>query len=521
MEHTALPRRAEPLAALSLAIDLGLGQPMEHLLGACVLGGRLCDLLGLSAEQRDQVFYTTLVAWVGCHADSPELTAVFGDDIDFRDATYDVDARGLPRARLMLGHVTYGETPFVRGLQAARFVVTGRLRVNALVRSHWASARTLCRELGIADAVGDQLGYLFERWDGVGVPTGAHGEEIPLGMRVMHLTDALEVFLREGGQGAAVAMAVERRGTQFDPDLVDLFVAHAGEVCAGVGEGDAWALALERAPDERIGSRTELHQVLAAIGDWADLRSPFTAGHSRAVAELATRAGAVLGLGLVAQDRLTRAGLLHDLGRLGIPSTVWDRAEPLTPADVDRVRLHPYYTGRILSQVPALAYLAELAAAHHERLDGSGYPHHAGADTLDLPARVLAVADCYETWRAPRPHRPAIDDEAAARRLRREVREGRLDAEAAEAVLVTAGRPARRRVAQPGGLTAREVDVLRLLVQGRSAREIATDLVISPKTARNHTEHIYAKLGVSNRVGATLFAVKHGLAGPAGTSAHG
>jgi HD-GYP domain-containing protein (c-di-GMP phosphodiesterase class II) len=519
MEHTVLPRRAELLAALSLAIDLGLGQPMEHLLRSCVLGGRLCDLLGLPAERRDRVFYTTLVAWVGCHADSPELTAIFGDDIDFRGATYGVDARGLPRARLMLGHVTYGETPLVRGLQAARFVVTGRRRVDALVRSHWRSARTLCSELGIAGVVGDQLGYLFERWDGKGVPTGAHGEEIPLEMRVVHLTDALEVFLREGGQGAAVAVALERHGTQFDPDLVDLFVTHADEVCAGVGEGDTWALALEQAPDERIGSPAELHEVLTAIGDWADLRSPFTAGHSRAVAELAARAGAMLGLGPGVQDRLDRAGLVHDLGRLGIPSAVWDRAEPLAPADVDRVRLHPFYTGRILSRVPALADLADLAAAHHERLDGSGYPRGAGADALDLPARVLAVADCYQAWREPRPHRPALDDDAAAQRLGREVHAGRLDAAAVEAVLVAAGRPVRRRVAQPAGLTAREVEVLRLLVRGRSAREIAAELVIAPKTARNHTEHIYAKLGVSNRVGATLCAVQHGLVGPDEASA--
>lgn len=141
MEQAPLPRRAELLAALSLAIDLGLGQPMEHLLGSCILGSRVCALLNLATERRDRVFYTTLVAWVGCHADSPELSNIFGDDIAFRGATYAVDARGT-RARLMLGHVGYGEMPFMRGVQAARFVVTGRRQVDALVRSHWSSART-------------------------------------------------------------------------------------------------------------------------------------------------------------------------------------------------------------------------------------------------------------------------------------------------------------------------------------------------------------------------------------------
>lgn len=514
MEHTALPRRAELLAALSLAIDLGLGQPMEHLLRACILGCRLCALLGLPAERQDRVFYATLLAWLGCHADSPELTSLFGDDIAFRSATYTVDARGMTRARLMLGHVTYGETPFVRGVQAARFVVTGRRQVDALVRSHWSSAQTFCGELGIARDVGDQLGFLFERWDGVGVPNGARGEEIPLEMRVMHLTDTLEVFLREGGQDAAIAVIQERRGTQFDPDLVDLVVAHADEVCDGVGEGDAWQLALAVAPADRVASREELRDVLTAMGDWADLRSPFTAGHSRAVADLAARAAAGLGLDEAEQSRLERAGLVHDLGRLGIPSAVWDKSAPLAQTELDRVRLHPYLTGRILSRIPALADLADLAAAHHERLDGSGYPHGTTADALDLPARVLATADCYQAWREPRPHRPALTEGDAASQLRHEVREGRLDGRAAEAVLVAAGQPVRRRGTLPAGLTAREIEVLRLLVRGRSAREIAAELVISPKTARNHTEHIYAKLGVSNRVGATLYAVQHGLVGP-------
>jgi HD-GYP domain-containing protein (c-di-GMP phosphodiesterase class II) len=504
MEHTALPRRAELLAALSLAIDLGLGQPMEHLLRSCILGTRVCALLGLPSERRDRVFYTTLVAWVGCHADSPELTSVFGDDIAFRSATYGVDARGTTRARLMLGHVGYGETPFIRGIQAARFVVTGRRQVDALVRSHWSSARTFCSALGIAGVVGDQLGYLFERWDGVGVPRGARGDEIPLEMRVMQLTDTLEVFLREGG--------LERRGTQFDPDLVDLVAAHADEICAGVGDGDAWQLALAEAPADRVASSEELRDVLTAMGDWADLRSPFTAGHSRAVAHLGARAGAVLGLDETGQGRLRCAGLVHDLGRLGVPSAVWDKTAPLTHTELDRVRLHPYLTGRILSRVPALAVLAELAAAHHERLDGSGYPHGKTAEALDLSSRVLAVADCYQAWREPRPHRPALTDDDAAERLRHEVRAGRLDGRAADAVLAAAGRPQRRRGTTPAGLTAREVEVLRHLVRGRSAREIATELSISPKTARNHIEHIYAKLGVSNRVGATLYALQHGLA---------
>lgn len=151
------------------------------------------------------------------------------------------------------------------------------------------------------------------------------------------------------------------------------------------------------------------------------------------------------------------------------------------------------------------------AGAHHERLDGSGYSRGTTAASLDRAARVLAAADAFQSWREPRPHRPALDDDRAVARLRREVHRGALDGAAAEAVLVAAGQPRRRRSQGPAGLTSREIEVLRLLVLGRSAREIADELVVAPKTARNHTEHIYAKLGVSNRVGATLFAVQHGI----------
>jgi len=164
MEGETLPRRAELLAAMSLAVDLGLGQPMEHLLRSCVLGTRLCDLYGLPRERRDRVFNIALVAWIGCHADSPEVGELFGDDISFRRDEYAVDSRGLPRARFLLGHVVAGETPLIRGVQAARFMVTGRRRVVDLLHSHWTSARALSGRLGLDEELGEQLGYLFERW---------------------------------------------------------------------------------------------------------------------------------------------------------------------------------------------------------------------------------------------------------------------------------------------------------------------------------------------------------------------
>jgi HD-GYP domain-containing protein (c-di-GMP phosphodiesterase class II) len=210
-------------------------------------------------------------------------------------------------------------------------------------------------------------------------------------------------------------------------------------------------------------------------------------------------------------DTLRRAGLVHDLGRLGVSNAIWDKRGPLGAGEWERVRLHPYLTERILGQSPVLAPLGALAAQHHERLDGSGYPRGLSGAALSLPARVLAVADAYRTMREPRPHREALPSDAAADRLRGEARAGRLDADAVEAVLASAGHRADRRHSRPAGLSPREIEILRLVARGLSSREIADRLVLSPKTVRNHTERIYAKTGSGNRVAASLFAVQHGL----------
>lgn len=512
------PRRAELLAATSLAIDLGLGQPMEHMLRACVLGSGLADRLHLSAEQRDRIYYASLLAWIGCHADSPELARLFGDDIAFRAGTYAVDKHGLPLARFTLGLLASDAGIATRVVRSATFVASGGRPLRNLIRSHCVSAGVLARRMGIDRTVARQLGFVFERWDGAGAPDGARGEEIPLEMRIVHLADTAEVHVREGGTEAAIRMVRARRGTQFDPELADEFCAY---LAAGPPEAlmdDPWSAALERAPEDRVVSDAELEETLRAMADFADLKSAFTAGHSRAVAGLAEAAAGAMGLSEDGRRILYRAGLVHDLGRLGVSNAVWDKAAPLTSAGRERVRLHPYLTERILTRVPALRDLGVLAGEHHERLDGSGYPRGIGGDGLGMPARILAAADCYEGWLEPRPHRPATPRAEAAARLRGRVTDLLLDAAAVEAVLAADGQPSGRRGTWPAGLTSREVDVLRLIVRGLSSREIARELVIAPKTARHHIEHVYLKLGVSNRVGAALFAMEHGIAGPAGVA---
>jgi HD-GYP domain-containing protein (c-di-GMP phosphodiesterase class II) len=250
---------------------------------------------------------------------------------------------------------------------------------------------------------------------------------------------------------------------------------------------------------------------LEAIADFTDLKSIYFSGHSRGVANLAASAARHAGFPERNVVVLRRAGLVHDLGRSGVPNIIWDKPGPLTFLEWERVRLHPYYTERVLARVPALAHVAAIAVAHHERLDGSGYHRGLSGGAIGPSARLLAAADSYQAMNQPRAYRPALSAEHAAAQLRADVRAGRLAGDAVEAVLHAAGQPTRRRPDAVAGLTAREVQVLSLLARGASNRNIAKSLSISAKTVGNHVEHIYTKIGASTRPAATLFTMQHGL----------
>jgi HD-GYP domain-containing protein (c-di-GMP phosphodiesterase class II) len=291
-----------------------------------------------------------------------------------------------------------------------------------------------------------------------------------------------------------------------------MVVDHAEELLAGLDQARTWDAVIDAEPALAVtlaGDRFDA--ALLAIADFVDLKSPYTVGHARAVSELASAAAVELAMPESDVTALRRAGLVHDFGRLGISNAIWDKRGPLAPGDWERVRLTPYLTERILHSSPVLAALGAIALAHRERLDGSGYPRGLRAGAISRPARVLACADAYQAMREPRPHRPVRTADEAARELRADVRAGRFDADAADAVLTAAGHRVRRRREGPAGLTTREVEVLRLLAQGLTNKEIAERLVISPKTAGNHIEHIYAKIDASSRATASLFAMQRGL----------
>jgi HD-GYP domain-containing protein (c-di-GMP phosphodiesterase class II) len=508
-----LPRRVEVLAGLSVAIDLGLGQPAEHMLRSAVVACGLSDRLGLTREQKATVYYSTLLMWIGCHADSQEYARWFGDDIAVRRDAYLVDWSGMPYLRFLLGNVARGEPMGQRVRVMATLMRDARGQLATLIHSHCTSAAALARHIGLGPDVERTLTHTFERYDGGGLPAGASGEEIPIEMRVAQLADVAEVHHRMYGVEGAVAMARSRRGGHLDPAVVDAFTTDAESLFPAPGD-DPWDRALSIAPDgETRLDEPRLDALLTAIGDFVDLKCPFALGHSRNVAVLAEAAALELGLSAGDAAVVRRAGHVHDVGRIGVSNQVWSKPAELTGAEWERVRMHPYLTDRVLTRITGLSQVAAVARAHHEHLDGSGYPLGLAGTTLGRPERLLATAVAYQSALEPRPYREPLSPGDAAARLKDRVTRGELDSDSAEAVLAVAGH-ARTKLRRDDALTPRETEILALVARGLTNRDIATRLVLSEKTVRNHVERTYAKIGASNRVGASLYALEQGLVAP-------
>jgi HD-GYP domain-containing protein (c-di-GMP phosphodiesterase class II) len=508
-------RLAELVASLSLATDLGLGQPQEHVLRQTIIASRLATIAGCSDDERAATFYVSLLAWVGCVADSHELARWFGDDTQIRAASYEVDRAGLPMLRFLIGHVATDGSSFQRVSMIGRFLTGGLGDVMASMAGHCQTTSEIADRLGIGAEVRRALPQALERWDGKGGPSGLAGDQIERVMRVAQIANDVEVIDRLGGTTAAIEMLRDRRGHQFDPDLVDACVAHASEIFAGLDEIDAWTSVIDGCASlDRELDGAELRSSLETFADYADLKSPWFLGHSRAVSALAAEAARRAGLPPRDVEIVEWAGLVCRLGTIGVSAATWARPGSLSRGERERVRTVPYLTERILVRQPRLAEIGANAAMFHERQDGSGYPRGLSGAAIPVGARVLAAAEMYQAMREQRPYRDAFSSEEAAKQLRSEASSGRLDPDATDAVLAAAGHRTRRKPNLVGGLSPREMDVLALIVRGKSNRQIAEALVISPKTAGSHVEHIYAKLGVTTRGAAAMYAMRRGLVDP-------
>jgi HD-GYP domain-containing protein (c-di-GMP phosphodiesterase class II) len=485
---------------------------MEHVLRQCMIALRLAETAGLSDEARSVVYYTALLVNVGCHSDAHEQARWFGDDIAMKATKYDHELGGVGGALAMMRMLGRGNPPLHRFRVGVEFAVSGHRDLSGMITQHSVMARRLAEQLGLSESVQEAVGSSYEQWDGKGWPGARRGDGIPVASRLVQISEFTEVAHRIGGRGAAVSLAEKRAGSQFDPNLVRSFCTHAEPILEGLDAGETWDAVIDAEPSLGVYLRpAEFDAALLAIADFVDLKSPYMLGHARGVADLASAAGQKVGLTDSELKLLRRAAIVHGLGRLGVSNAIWDKRGTLGAGERERVRMHPYLTERMLCQSEALAPLGTIAVALRERLDGSGYPRRQSGPAIPPAARVLGAADAYQAMSEPRPYREPLAPEHAAAELRREVRSGRMDGDVVEAVLGAAGHRVARRREGPAGLTAREVDVLRLVSRGLSSKDVAARLVISPKTVRNHIEHIYTKIGVSNRAGASLFAIQHGL----------
>jgi HD-GYP domain-containing protein (c-di-GMP phosphodiesterase class II) len=505
---------AELLAAFSLATDLGLGQPMEHLLRSWRIAARLGRRVGLPDEQQPALFHVAMLSWVGCVADAPEVTASFGDDIAFRADSYEADLGGLSGMAFFLGHAGLGQ-PLPRRLRAAAtLAATGGTRVARGIQSHCLVTSTLSDQLGLPAETSQAVRQFFARWDGRGIPRGVRGEQIALVVRLFHLADVVEVHHRRSGVAAAVEVALARSGSQFDPHLVDAFCSAAVEVLPGVTDVyDAHELFSQESSLAGRLSDEDFDAALLALADFTDLRSASRAGHSRGVADLSAEAARLLRLPVGEAKATYRAGLLHDVGLHGVTATILDKATALTATEEERLRAASYFTERVLARPQALARVGAIAGLAHERMDGSGYHRGVSGQAIPLPGRILAAACAFRELVESRPHRPARTLKEATGVIRAGIAAGRFDQAAADAVLAAAGSGTRRRVAGPAGLTPREIEVLGLIARGATTGDVADQLGISRKTAGTHIERIYVKTGASSRSTATLFALRSGLLG--------
>jgi HD-GYP domain-containing protein (c-di-GMP phosphodiesterase class II)/DNA-binding CsgD family transcriptional regulator len=503
---------AELLAALSLAADLGNDFRPEKSLRTCLIATWLCGELGLSRAETRDVYFAALLRFVGCTASAHELGATFGDDNDIRRVMATVDRASAEDRLRALRDLGRGRGLFDTFRMATRMLAKGDEVLEQLATADCEVSAHAATRIGVGGDTPSVLRHSFTRWDGRGAPRGIAGEAIDRRARLIHVASFAETRHRMGGAQAAVDAIARGAGGWFDPDIASTFVHRGRDLLERIDPDSVWDVVLEAEPrPRRFIPESGIDDLALAFADLVDLKSTYRLGHSPAVADLAVRAAESLGRSAEEITTLRRAALLHDIGMYSVPTGILDKKGRLTASEWERIRLHAYHSERILARSVLLSDAAKIASLHHERLDGSGYHRAARAAAQSVAARVLAVADVFQSLTEPRPYRVAFAKDAAAKLM--ESASNVMDGDIVRAVCAVAGVPggARRRNARPSGLSDREIEVLRLLARGRSKKQIGRALFISAGTVHTHVTHIYEKLGISGRAEAALYALEHGL----------
>lgn len=496
----------EALSGVSAILDLanGLGKDKSVLTGLFAL--TLAQQAGFEAPGQRNAFFAGLLRHLGCTAFASNEAQLSSDDIALRRRLIHGNSGNVVDVVAAVAESSLGITAKVRGI--------GRLLVSARnLRGSWTgeacgAARLLASELGFGPDVVQALDEVFERWDGRGGPKRLVGDAIsPLG-RLVNAAHLAVTFSMEHGQDIAREVLRSRSGTVLQPRWVDRCIELLPRFETRVSDPERLATVhdlLERDP-----LPTPLETIAATFGDVADLQSPYTVAHSRKVATVCTKAAGILGLPPDQSQDLRLAAHLHDIGQMALPTGLWN-AGVWTPPERSRGASHTHYTAAVLGAISVWRSVAEIAASHHERIDGTGTHRGLEGPRLSRAARLLAAADMLCALGEPRAYRPALAADRIETTMLRAVREGHLDPDCVAAVLESIGRNVRVETSPAMSLTPREHEVLALLARGRTNKEIASRLGISPRTVQQHTISIYEKLDVDTRAAAALRAAKSGL----------
>ena len=498
---------AELVGPLSLATDAANGMGPETAMRTSILAVALARAHGLSGEVVRDVYWASVLRFLGCTSYAPETARDgAGDDLALLRSLLTVDTNSA--ASVMTGAWRGTSMRPARARASALFGMVRNPRAQQeFVEAHCNAASSLAKDLDTSAGTQRALTQMHERWDGKGAPVGLAGDAIETAARVVQVAHRAEIHRALVGQIEALEEVERRAGSELDPALARTFRDVAGALFPALQRG-VFTLFLEAEPAPRWWiSPDAMKTVALAFARYADLKSTFTLGHSTGVATLALHTADAMGFDETARTRLEVAALLHDLGRTAIPNAIWDAPRALDALERERAESHAHHTGRILALSPAFTDIASTAGAAHERLDGTGYP---ARERHAVGASVLAVADVVHALGETRPHRAALDANEIARITRELVREGKLDARAVDAALSSLGVAKTPRV-WPDSLSEREVEVLSLLAQGQSNKDIARALSLSPKTVQHHVAHIYDKTGIRSRTVAALYAVRHAL----------
>lgn len=505
---------ADLLSILSNASDLGVGLPPQHGVRACYIGVRMGDQLGLSRQDQIDVCHAELLKDSGCTAWTTQIAAFFrSDEIAARREILFEGRLGETRDVMAwaMRHMAPGSSLPVRALRMANFALNGRDFMREGFQSAGEVARRIAQRMGASGPVQNALPYLFEQWDGKGMPLGLRGEAIPLLARIVFPSSYLEVAHRAGGRDAALRLARDRRGHAFDPAVVDAFEAlsRRGEFWEPLETGAAWPTVRALLPD---GNSSGPDEFAACCADFVDMKSFWLAGHSRRVADLSERLAKRLRF---AEDDLFEirfASLIHDLGLVAIPSFVLNKSiEQHTLAEANAIQQHGETVSALLSRFGALQTVSEIAGAHH-RAGGDESNGHKAAETVSTAAHVISLASRYDALTHDGPGTRGLPpDQAIATLTASRDAEPRTDVAHVLGDEFAGTSSSAVEQGLPRGLTRREAEVLRHLARGLNRRQIAETLVVSESTVRAHLEDIYTKIGVSTNVGAVLFAMENGL----------